>query len=151
MNKISGILPSSARVTSVDLKASGTARPGGPNFGRPVGRSAPARADLSTAQKAMVELDKLERMKPPLEPQVKIVHDMADKFFMTPKVQSSDIDLNDPAYQIDEEALLQGFKPEEELQTIDYAFEALDALESPNSEEDGLDRAITGSYLDVRV
>lgn len=34
MNKISGILPNNARISSVDLRESGPVRPGQPNYGR---------------------------------------------------------------------------------------------------------------------
>jgi hypothetical protein len=39
MDKISGIIPSSARVSSVDLKEAAPVRPGTPGFGRPEGAS----------------------------------------------------------------------------------------------------------------
>ena len=41
MEKISGIIPSTPRVTTVDLQSSASAaRPGSPPFGRPMGTSA---------------------------------------------------------------------------------------------------------------
>lgn len=39
MNKISGILPSSPRIQTVDLKEGPSVRPGAPSFGRPIGIS----------------------------------------------------------------------------------------------------------------
>jgi hypothetical protein len=48
VDKISGILPSSARVTSVDMKESGSVRPGTVSFGRPEGVS-------GRKEKAMVD------------------------------------------------------------------------------------------------
>lgn len=39
MEKISGILPATSRVSTVDLESSGSVRPGAPNYGRPVGTS----------------------------------------------------------------------------------------------------------------
>ena len=39
MEKISGILPSNARIKSVDMKSSHAARPGAPAFGRQMGRT----------------------------------------------------------------------------------------------------------------
>lgn len=37
MEKISGILPASSRISTVDLQSSGSVRPGAPSYGRPVG------------------------------------------------------------------------------------------------------------------
>ncbi|MES2857357.1 MAG: hypothetical protein V4692_15915 [Bdellovibrionota bacterium] len=50
MEKISGIIPKSARVTSVDMKEANPVRPGTPSFGRPQGVSSLAKPALvSTA------------------------------------------------------------------------------------------------------
>lgn len=40
MEKISGILPATSRVSTVDLASSGSVRPGAPDYGRPIGSSA---------------------------------------------------------------------------------------------------------------
>ena len=52
MEKISGILPASSRVTSVDLKSSGAVRSGTPNYGRPVGLSTAAKREIAAEAKA---------------------------------------------------------------------------------------------------
>lgn len=75
MEKISGILPSTARVTTVDLKGSGTARSGMPNFGRETASTSFDRRaqEMNTSQRTM------ERQS---DPKSEIVKQMADSFFM---------------------------------------------------------------------
>jgi hypothetical protein len=48
MEKISGIIPSTQRVSSVDLKDAAPVRPGTPSFGRPQGISSLAKPMIST-------------------------------------------------------------------------------------------------------
>jgi len=57
MEKISGILPATSRITSVDLKSGPAARSGGPSFGRPQGLSTVAQrqADIEARQLAVVD------------------------------------------------------------------------------------------------
>lgn len=59
MEKISGIIPASARTRSVDVSTSQPVRPGAPTYGRPVGRVTRAplevqdRVSVSTAERAL--------------------------------------------------------------------------------------------------
>jgi hypothetical protein len=93
MDKISGIIPSSARVSSVDLKESSPVRPGTPNFGRPEGNSSLKGA--STAERAAATAAQLEapvkapsmqkeatdwRTKDTM--QAKLVNEVSNNFFM---------------------------------------------------------------------
>ncbi len=86
MEKISGILPSSARVTNVDLKNEMPARPGSPLFGRVEGRvtardkyskaAAHNRLDVQT-------LNSHNRYQNPKDAsKVRIAEKMANDFFM---------------------------------------------------------------------
>lgn len=111
MDKISKIIPSSARVASTDLKSTPALRPGTPAFGRPVGVSSLSEKTISaaaatTAQKAMakhLELSEKRSGQNALGPE--IVEDMTNRFFMhrtrnldgTPMPTSLDISLADPA------------------------------------------------------
>lgn len=97
MEKISGIVPSSARVTSVDLQSTGAARPGMPSFGRPQGISSltERRTALDTAAKATFEHQDLMAGRTPNVPTANpmaaggadaasnTVKDLSDKFFAT--------------------------------------------------------------------
>lgn len=83
MEKISGILPSTSRITSVDLKSSGAVRSGTPSYGRPVGLSAPAAREIerTTAQNARAVHEQLMSRRS-LDPRAQIVEKMADNFFV---------------------------------------------------------------------
>jgi hypothetical protein len=84
MQKISGILGPSARVTSVDMKEAGTVRPGMPGFGRPEG--------VSTLRERRAEADAMVRAPQLLQTQfdlrtkegqqAKKAAEVSDGFFM---------------------------------------------------------------------
>lgn len=85
MEKISGIIPSSRRVNSVDMQNAAPVRPGTPTFGRPVGIStlAPELFSSTTAQKAIEAFDaEVAPRKQPLDPKADIVKTMSDSFFL---------------------------------------------------------------------
>ncbi|OFZ13995.1 MAG: hypothetical protein A2Z20_10220 [Bdellovibrionales bacterium RBG_16_40_8] len=84
MEKISGILPPKARITSVDMKGSGAARSGTPSFGREVGMSSVERRMLQdTAAKAnFAHQDQMSLRSTVKDPKAEIVQRMADNFFM---------------------------------------------------------------------
>lgn len=73
MEKISGILPATSRVSTVDLQSSGPVRPGAPTYGRPVGS-----ASLSENKAAInhIKKDSLEDMKS------KAIEELNKDFFM---------------------------------------------------------------------
>ncbi len=82
MKKISGILPADKRITTVDLRSGGTARPGMPSFGRPVGPSPEARTAFFANQAAMQRLQDQRELASKRDQQAAIVKRMADQFFV---------------------------------------------------------------------
>jgi hypothetical protein len=108
MEKISGILPASSRITSVDLRNSGVARSGTPSFGRPTGTSAPAEREIETARMAMERHGEIMELREPnrKDEQLAIVDKIADDFFMrkgrpdqvqNEVVETTEIDWDQPA------------------------------------------------------
>jgi hypothetical protein len=97
MQKISGILPANARVTTVDIKASGAMRGGMPSFGREIGVTAAAQKKIELEAAAKFNLQSsgpnasasqfehknlMNIRKENADPKATIVTDMAEKFFM---------------------------------------------------------------------
>ncbi|MBK9040339.1 MAG: hypothetical protein IPL83_14470 [Bdellovibrionales bacterium] len=85
MQKISGILPSTPRIASVDMNESSALRPGGPSFGRPVGVSElSSRGDvkISTAQIAGQRHDELLGLRSKELRDAESVKRLSDGFFM---------------------------------------------------------------------
>lgn len=87
MEKISGIIPSSARTRSVDVSSSQPVRPGAPTWGRPTGRVTPAQTITPEDRVTMSATDALENTKAPIYnnkaevSRAKVVTDLAKKFF----------------------------------------------------------------------
>ena len=87
MEKISGILPSSPRITGADLKNSGVARSGTPSFGRPTNESLSQPSGqmtrASTADRAIAELNELQNIRSVQnnDSRVEIVNRIANDFF----------------------------------------------------------------------
>ncbi len=99
MEKISGIIPSSPRVASVDLKEAAPVRPGTPAFGRPESVSALKAATremgLATAQKAMNSKQELTDWRTKDSKQAVIAAELSSKFFVknqksAPPMQASE-------------------------------------------------------------
>jgi hypothetical protein len=91
MDKISGIVPSSRRVSSVNLKDSPPVRPGMPSFGRPQGISTLADENKpTTAERAIAKQKELFDKRADRSAQA--VQDMADKFFMQKKQEAGPVD-----------------------------------------------------------
>lgn len=129
MEKISSIVPSSNRLSSVDQKESAAVRPGTPSFGRPIGNSTTGFKDeLTTAQKAgAIHRELMENRS---RRGVDIVDNMARDFFMqrAQPVNAESIELESP---IRAEVI--------NAQNLDVDFENLeDSQYSP-----------PGAYLDV--
>lgn len=87
MEKISGIIPGSARVTSVDLKEASPVRPGTPAFGRPeINRGMnDLKQELginSTAQKALNAHNELSDWRSKDAKHAAVVSELTDKFFV---------------------------------------------------------------------
>lgn len=84
MEKISGILASSARVTSVDLDEAPPARPGSPNVGQKQGVvRINDRFNLSQRAKEMAAQDTMMKVNPREQAKAKIVEDQSRAFFQT--------------------------------------------------------------------
>ncbi|WP_347358191.1 hypothetical protein [Bdellovibrio sp.] len=93
MEKISGILPATARTRAIDTSASQPARPGALALGRPMGKN--SLGDRITLSKQMEEmratgqLPELEASpvyKNPVEvKKLKVIEDLNQKFFNNPK------------------------------------------------------------------
>lgn len=100
MEKISGIVKSSPRVQSVDLKSTSAVRPGTPSFGRPTGISTLIdKAGPSTAQRAVALHNEIMDNRRATAEQPDIVRNMANKFFMEQgkpaESITEDIDINE--------------------------------------------------------
>jgi hypothetical protein len=80
VEKISGILPASRRITTVDLRGSGSVRAGTPNFGRPQGVSAAAQV-ASGADVGQVGSQISEQ----LENQLASIDRISREFFVKPE------------------------------------------------------------------
>ncbi|MCB0356251.1 MAG: hypothetical protein KDD40_04550 [Bdellovibrionales bacterium] len=82
MQKISGILPSSSRVTAVDVKEGGVVRPGAPSFGRPMGESNLFKNSvIRSAHQAIQKQNELWDAREDEQNHSKTIQDMADAFF----------------------------------------------------------------------
>ena len=117
MEKISGIVPSTARVQSVNLKDSQTMRPGAPSFGAPKGKAAINGGNtLTTAEKAVAAHNKLMARRSGDAHHPEIIRDMADQFFLKNKTEAGgvvqDIDLN---FQMDLDQVAPYNPPQREL------------------------------------
>lgn len=97
MEKISGIVPASARTKSVDVSRSQPVRPGAPRMGRPEGRVTKNIEDKVTLSSVAAERSMPEypiNYKQKVETaRAKVVSDLADKFFNAPKVIAREGDM----------------------------------------------------------
>lgn len=82
MEKISGILPKSARVASVDLKESSPVRPGTPTFGRTEGVSSlrDAKIGQTASRAAKINETQLDWRSKDMQ-NAATVRDLSDRFF----------------------------------------------------------------------
>lgn len=82
MEKISGIIPSSSRVASVDMREAAPVRPGTPSFGRPEGVSSLRQAKLGDTAAAATKIGK-ERLdwKSKDKQQAAMARELSDRFF----------------------------------------------------------------------
>ncbi|MFN7262519.1 MAG: hypothetical protein ACK5RO_10955 [Pseudobdellovibrionaceae bacterium] len=82
MEKLSGILPSNARLKSVDTKDSKPVRPGAPDFGRPKGsNSVQDRMNISAQALQLAADDHLAFKDAKEATRTQIVKDVTEKFF----------------------------------------------------------------------
>lgn len=86
MEKISGILPGSSRVTAVDLKEAGPVRPGTPSFGRPQGVSSLKEVSrdsiFPTSQKAINSHNELNDWRSKDAKLAAVAAELSDRFFI---------------------------------------------------------------------
>lgn len=162
MEKISGIVPASARVKSVNLREGQPVRPGAPPFGRPMGKSALAEQNAkTTAEKAMDEHNRLMQIRSGDKAGPEIITDMADRFFMQrssgPGEEIEDIDVN---YKLDRPMTEQLSSSYSEIGLPGQASEAQRAEASAiedevfaagSAEAEVDDYTPPGTYLDVTV
>lgn len=93
MEKLSGILPASARTQVADISVAQPARPGAPALGRPMGKN--SLGDRVTLSKQLAEmretgqtpdLEESPVYKNPVEnKKLKVIQDLNQKFFNNPK------------------------------------------------------------------
>ncbi len=84
MEKLSSILATSPRVSSVDMEDAPPARPGAPAMGRKEGRNSVSdRVTLSDKAKDLAAQDTMIGRRPKEEARAKIVSDMTASFFNT--------------------------------------------------------------------
>ncbi|MCB0411529.1 MAG: hypothetical protein KDD22_03335 [Bdellovibrionales bacterium] len=131
MEKISGIVPQSKRVTAVDLRNAPPVRPGTPTFGRPVGIS--TALDLSkptTAEVAVAKHQELIDRRKQVAQGPELIEDMTNRFFMHKKTSAPEV-----------EPTLGAVEP------VEVAPLDLSAIEAESQES----RELTppGTYLDV--
>jgi hypothetical protein len=86
MEKISGIISSSPRVTSVDMKESSPVRSGTPGFGRAEAQVGRERASGDTMKQATEAQNEMHDWRSKDAKHAAIAKDMADKFFSKNKV-----------------------------------------------------------------
>lgn len=101
MEKISGILPASARTRVADISVAQPARPGAPALGRPMGKN--SLGDRITLSKQLEELRQTGQIpEPEASPvyknpgevkKLKVIEDLNQKFFANPKDIARDSDL----------------------------------------------------------
>lgn len=113
MDKISGILPSSPRVASVDLRDAAPVRPGTPSFGRPEGISSlknnnqPAVKEAALPVNGMLapSTEKSPGWKLRDEQKAQTAADMSAKFFMNNKQPALPVKETEPMPQLNALAL----------------------------------------------
>ena len=143
MDKISGILPASPRITSVDLKNSGTARSGMPSYGRPqLEQTGSARRHTQTnaMHAAMTKT---------VDPHVDIVDKISKEFFMQ-KTQAPKSEL-----MVDRSAIFDADSDldpmTESVSPVAENQEFAAVMNEPQVDDADLDAPVAGGYLDVAV
>lgn len=113
MEKLSSILPSSPRVTSVDLDEAPPARPGAPAFGRKQGRNTISdRITLSKQAKEMAAQDTMMVKNPKEAARAKMVEEINRNFFNT---RVKPVEAEVPKAEVVTEALVTAPMVEDEL------------------------------------
>jgi hypothetical protein len=158
MQKISGILPSSNRLTTVDLKESGATRPGAPSFGRPQGESSLLNNSIvRSAHRALQQHNEQFDRKTKEQKNAEEIQKMADNFFKTQSQMKSEFNLvND--LLVDDQLVsasvaptvsIPEFETEEEISSNDGPSENIKSLRAVS--EVDYDAPEVGRYLDVHA
>lgn len=138
MDKISRILPSTQRVTTVDLKGSGTSRSGTPSFGREIGVSAMAakKNGLDTSDLATLKMkEQFDQRKIETDAKAQIIKNMAKDFFVNQQARNEEKFITQPI--------------QEDINTGHQLPLTNSSLEQEvDSNEDVL---VSGQYLDVQA
>jgi hypothetical protein len=104
MEKISGILPASARVKSVDLKNSQPVRPGVPTFGRPEGWTAADRVSLSAVARERASQEIADFKSSDINTKKRqMASDATDQFFinrLAPKASDESVEMIESATEL---------------------------------------------------
>lgn len=108
MQKISGIIPGSSRVTSVDLKSSRPVRPGVPSFGAPQGESN-LRDQVTRSQLTMQDPNSIDvpRWRSKEDANAEIARNLTDQFFRK-RVEQPTPEINDSVMMADTSAVRPG-------------------------------------------
>lgn len=144
MEKISGILPKSARVSSVDMKDSAPVRPGTPSFGRPEGVSSLREAAIGqTASRATkIQSERMDWKTKDMQ-QAAMARELSDNFFRSrvaqPEIAESMGSVSEPVAIYNAEAVT--YAPISGLANVDN--EA--ATEAPS------ELYPRGSFIDVQA
>lgn len=163
MDKISGILPSSSRVASVDMKEANPVRPGTPSFGRPEGASALRDAKLGTtaSRAAGISREQLDWRSKDMQ-NAATVRELADNFFKGNQKSANDqtiekvtdFEMNRGSTGATKASKPTGFDIDAlDRTTGSAAYAGASAIESAmdetSSQPDGLHPR--GSFIDVRA
>lgn len=156
MNKISGILPANARVTTVDLKNSGTQRAGMPSFGRSMGVSSAQEREneRTTAARANEALKNQKDIRSTqLDPKAEIVQRLADDFFANKaKINNQEYtivhdDKSDMAVDLPSEIISADDGKAKTKEAIAFS----DLVQNQEVVEADEDAPAVGKYLDVQA
>lgn len=164
MDKISSIIPSNSRVTTVDIKASGTARAGSPSFGREQSASMQAdrlhnHIDRNGGQAIERHNELMGQREPFKDPKAQIVSKITDKFFNTKAAQNDAPEIRpSEKYEMVEMPSLnltntsaKSTPVKSPTNSSANATAALAALANEEFGDESEDQPMVGNRLDVRV
>lgn len=142
MEKISGILPSSPRIASVDMKEASPVRPGAPGFGRSEGVSSLRQAKIGeTASRAVkISQDQLDWRSKDMK-NAATVRELTDRFFQGNKTVA------DPTIEAMPEMNTAPLAAGRPSQAAGFDLQALDNAGRDEAQPEGLHPR--GSFLDV--
>lgn len=104
MDKISGIIPSSSRVASVDMRDAPPVRPGTPSFGRPEGVSSlrDAKIGQTAARAGRINQERLDWKSKDMQ-NAAVAREMSDRFFGAARQAAPEtlVDVDTQTYNLD--------------------------------------------------